>query len=135
MTHSNAAQQQARTALQALAAPARPPTKIEQFRSLLPDIEQRIADGVRHADIIAALAGAGLAMTESEFRNALCRERKRQKGQTGEASQTPTAATPLAPVATSTNKPNSALASTQRAANTQAARGDFRQQRDKPLKW
>ena len=94
MTHGNAAQQQARTALLALAAPARPPSKIEQFRSLLPDIEQRIAAGVRHADIIAALAGAGLTMTESEFRNALCRERKRQKGKTRETSQTQAPAAP-----------------------------------------
>ncbi|MCP1289847.1 hypothetical protein NK214_06540 [Chromobacterium sp. S0633] len=118
MTHSNAAQQQARTALQALAAPTRPPTKIEQFRSLLPDIEQRIADGVRHADIIAALAGAGLAMTESEFRNALCRERKRQKGPARETSQTPETPPATAP-----------------AAKPQQPRGDFRQQRDKPLNW
>ncbi|EEG10278.1 hypothetical protein [Pseudogulbenkiania ferrooxidans] len=120
MTHSNAAQQQAKTALLALAAPAKPTTKIEQFRALLPDIEQRIRDGVRHGQIIDALASAGLQMTESEFRNALCRERKRQKGPAREASQTP--APPAATPAPAAPKPT-------------APRGDFRQQRDKPLNW
>lgn len=119
MTHSNAAQQQAKTALLALAAPAKPTTKIEQFRALLPDIEQRIKEGVRHGQIIQALASAGLQMTESEFRNALCRERKRQKGPAREASQT--TATP--PATAPASKPQ------------QPPRGDFRQQRDKPLNW
>lgn len=122
MTHSNAAQQQARTALQALAAPTKPPTKIEQFRSLLPDIEQRIADGVRHADIIAALAGAGLAMTESEFRNALCRERKRQKGKPSETGKTQPPATP-APAA-APNQPSTAR-----------PLGDHRQSRGRKPNW
>lgn len=123
MPHSNAAQQQAKTALLALAAPAKPLTKIEQFRSLLPDIEQRIRDGIRHGQIIEALAGAGLVMTESEFRNALCRERKRKKGQASEASQTPAATTPPK-AATAASKPD-----------TTTARGDYRQQRGQPLKW
>lgn len=112
--------QQARTALKALQAPDKPLSKAERFRQLLPDIEEQTARKVEHAKIIAALAEAGLPMTESEFRNALCRERKRlrKKATPHEASQTP------APPAT---KP---------AAQPQhPPRGDHRQQRDRPIYW
>lgn len=113
--------QQARAALQALQAPDKPPSKAERFRQLLPDIETSIRNSITHADIITALAQAGLQMTESEFRNALCRERKRlrKKATPHEASQTP--ATP--PAITQAAKPQ------------QQQRGDFRQQRDKPINW
>ncbi|MBN3004490.1 hypothetical protein JW897_12165 [Chromobacterium alkanivorans] len=122
MSDDSAWQEQARSALHSLSPRPRTTTKAERFRTMLPDIEASIRNDISHADIIAALARAGLTMTESEFRNALCRERKRQKGKPSETSKTqpPAAPTPAAAPnqPTATRKP-----------------GDHRQSRDRNPNW
>ncbi|QND86422.1 Uncharacterized protein ChrSV_4196 [Chromobacterium vaccinii] len=55
-------------------------SKAARFRNLLPQINAAIERGVRHAQIIEALAADGLHMSHVEFRNALYRERRREEG-------------------------------------------------------
>jgi hypothetical protein len=118
MSEEEAWKQRVTERLMATPAPPVTTSKAAQFRNLLPAIEAALERGVRQADLVATLAEEGLAMTVDELRNALYRERKRQKGPAREASQTTTP-----PDAAPSAKPQ------------QPPRGDFRQQRDKPVNW
>lgn len=91
MSDHSAWQLQAKTALQQLTPPGKPVSNAQRFRDLLPDIEQRIAEGVPQTDIVAALAGAGLSMNIETFRNYLSAERKRLKKETKPDAQPATA--------------------------------------------
>ena len=54
-----------------------PKTKARKFCLLLPAIESKLRDGVRHADIIRALSAQGLEFTEGTYFNYLQRYRAR----------------------------------------------------------
>lgn len=122
-------QQQAKTALQQLTPPGKPASNAQRFRDLLPDIEQRIADGVPQTDIVAALATAGLHMNIETFRNYLSAERKRLKAK-DEKRQTTERAPPAPPKATTRL---AATAPTAAPASSNPA--DHRNSHDKPVKW
>jgi len=53
-----------------------PKAKARRFRALLPMIETKIEAGVRHADIIRALAGQGLSLPENTYFTYLRRYRR-----------------------------------------------------------
>ena len=55
-----------------------PKAKARRFRTLLPMIETKIEAGVRHADIIRALAGQGLSLPENTYFTYLRRYRGKQ---------------------------------------------------------
>lgn len=100
MSDHSAWQQQAKTALQQLTPPGKPASNAQRFRDLLPDIEQRIADGVPQTDIVAALATAGLHMNIETFRNYLSAARRRLKKETKPDAKPATAPVVPAPKAT-----------------------------------
>lgn len=77
-------------------------TKTARLRALMPAIEAKLAEGVRHAEIVAALNQQGFDLTEKTYRNYLHRQRKRQKQSTLTANQT------LGVVASATTPPISA---------------------------
>ncbi|MGU7843617.1 conjugal transfer protein TraD [Burkholderia sp. AW33-5] len=55
-----------------------PKTKAAKVREVMPVIEQRIAAGVRIADILEALQGSGIELTEATLKSYLYRYRKKQ---------------------------------------------------------
>lgn len=77
-------------------------TKAARLRVLLPLIEAKLAEGVRHAEIIQALKEQGLVLTEKTYRNYLHRQRKqRQAAPSGApAVAAPAQAASLAPPTT-----------------------------------
>ncbi|QCU27874.1 conjugal transfer protein TraD [Burkholderia pseudomallei] len=56
-----------------------PKTKAAKVREVMPVIEQRIAAGVRIADILKALQGSGIELTEATLKSYLYRYRKQGK--------------------------------------------------------
>ena len=66
-------------------------TKSAQLRLLMPMIEAKLAEGVRHAEIVQALNEQGLVLTEKTYRNYLHRQRKQRRAM---PSGTPTVAVP-----------------------------------------
>lgn len=77
-------------------------TKAARLRALMPLIEAKRAQGVRHAEIVAALNERGFELTEETYRNYLHRQRKRQR------KSPPTISQPLGVVASATPPPISA---------------------------
>lgn len=63
-------------------------SKAARFRELMPELEDAMQRGVSQSDLVAVLADSGLVMTLDELRNALYRERKRQK-RTRKPDETP----------------------------------------------
>lgn len=61
-----------------------PKSKAAKVREVMPVIEQRIAAGVRIADILKALKDSGLELSEATLKSYLYRYRKKQ-GKTGES--------------------------------------------------
>lgn len=55
-----------------------PKTKAAKVREVMPVIEQRIAAGVRIADILKTLQGRGIELTEATLKSYLYRYRKKQ---------------------------------------------------------
>lgn len=58
-----------------------PKTKAARVRLVLPVIQQKIAEGVRIADILAALQDAGIAISQATLKSYLYRHRKKQAAQ------------------------------------------------------
>jgi hypothetical protein len=54
-------------------------TKSARLRLLMPVIEAKLAEGVRHAEIVQALNEQGLVLTEKTYRNYLHRQRKQRQ--------------------------------------------------------
>lgn len=54
-----------------------PKTKASRVREVLPAIEQKLAEGVRIADILRTLSDGGLELTEGTLKSYLSRHRKR----------------------------------------------------------
>lgn len=65
------------------------------MREVMPLIEKKIADGVRIADILVALADTGLELSEATLKSYLYRYRKRKKPEQASGSS------PALPVETS----------------------------------
>ncbi|CAJ3333245.1 Uncharacterised protein [Burkholderia pseudomallei] len=78
-----------------------PKTKAAKVREVMPVIEQRIAAGVRIADILKTLKDSGIDLTEATLKSYLYRYRKKQGKTVGRQAE------PVAP------RSNSAPASTQ----------------------
>ncbi|WP_231674477.1 hypothetical protein [Ralstonia pseudosolanacearum] len=55
-----------------------PKTKAAKVREVMPVIEQRIAAGVRIADILKTLQGRGIDLTEATLKSYLYRYRRKQ---------------------------------------------------------
>ena len=74
-------------------------TKASRLRALMPLIEAKLAEGVRHAEIILALNEQGFAMTEKTYRNYLHRQRKQRQATRSRSSVVvpPAQAVTLAP--------------------------------------
>ncbi len=53
-------------------------TKAGRLRGLMPMIEAKIRQGIRHVDVIGALNNQGFAISESTYRSYLQRYRKKQ---------------------------------------------------------
>lgn len=54
-------------------------TKASRLRALMPLIEAKLAEGVRHAEIILTLNAQGFSLTEKTYRNYLHRHRKQRQ--------------------------------------------------------
>lgn len=65
-----------------------------RLRQRWPQIEQLLAKGVRHADIVAALQSEGLPLTLKTFRSYLYRQRRRQPTVVGQTTPLGTAFLP-----------------------------------------
>ena len=65
--------------------------KAARLRALMPLIEAKLAEGVRHAEIVLALNEQGFTLTEKTYRNYLHRQRKHRQAV---PSGTPTVAAP-----------------------------------------
>ncbi|WP_157889381.1 hypothetical protein [Chromobacterium subtsugae] len=106
-------------------------SKAARFRNLLPQINAAIERGVRHAQIIEALAADGLHMSHVEFRNALYRERRREEGKKAPHAQ----ATQNTPA----NAANMPITATPAAKTTpqsiRSGRFDYGKFRDGKTKW
>jgi hypothetical protein len=78
-------------------------TKAARLRALMPLIEAKLAEGVRHAEIVLALNEQGFTLTEKTYRNYVHRQRKQCRatpsGEPGVAA--PAHAATLAPPMTS----------------------------------
>ncbi|MCT8308714.1 hypothetical protein NYQ51_16960 [Xanthomonas translucens pv. translucens] len=61
-------------------------TKAAKLRRVMPEIEEKLDQGVRHEEIVAALAAGGLDVTLETFRKTLYRYRAQHAGG---AKQTP----------------------------------------------
>lgn len=106
-------------------------TKSGQLRELLPLIEAKVAAGVRHEDILAALGQHGFSMSMAAYKTTLYRIRK-ERGQAG--TPAPTQA-PTAPARAAEAAPSDLAASEPPAAaqapdgtTTDAVRGAINQQ-------
>jgi hypothetical protein len=64
-----------------------PKTKAARVRLVLPLIEQKIAEGVRIADMLAALHDAGIAISLATLKSYLYRYRKKQAAQAPSAGR------------------------------------------------
>ncbi|MEN7431768.1 hypothetical protein VA599_13490 [Chromobacterium sp. TRC.1.1.SA] len=106
-------------------------SKAARFRTLLPQINAAIERGVRHAQIIEALAADGLHMSHVEFRNALYRERRREEGKKAPHAQ----ATPNTP-ASAASMPIAATPATKTTPHSiRSGRFDYGKFRDRKTKW
>ena len=76
-------------------------TKAARLRALMPLIEAKLAEGVRHAEIVLALNEQGFTLTEKTYRNYLHRQRKHRQAVTSGtlAVAAPARATTLVPLA------------------------------------
>ena len=75
-------------------------TKAAQLRALMPVIEAKVREGVRHADIIAALNEQGLAVNEMTYHTYLKRHRRKQATARSVVTSPPTATDRPSPVVT-----------------------------------
>ncbi|AET95635.1 hypothetical protein [Caballeronia zhejiangensis] len=75
-----------RNLIQALTA-LEPKTKAAKVREVMPVIEQRIAAGVRIADILKALKEGGIDLTEATLKSYLYRYRQKQQVKPGVAGR------------------------------------------------
>lgn len=110
MSEEEAFQKRVADRIKATPAPPTTTSKAAHFRALLPTIEEAMARGVRQADLVAALAEEGLAMSIDELRNALYRERRRKTPRSPNAPSQPAALPappPSPPRQNKTAKPNS----------------------------
>ncbi|ASN11688.1 conjugal transfer protein TraD [Xanthomonas axonopodis pv. khayae] len=64
-----------------------PKTKAAKVREVMPVIEQRIAAGVRIADILKTLKDSGIELTEATLKSYLYRYRKKQGKPVGRQAQ------------------------------------------------
>lgn len=76
-------------------------TKAGRFRQLMPLIEAKIKEGVRHDEILAALNANGFDLSESTYKTYLARNRKAAKIAQPLLPATPAATTRTVPVPTS----------------------------------
>jgi len=56
-------------------------TAAARLRAIMPVIDRKVREGVRHEDIVAALEAAGLRVSLNTFRSYLYRYRKRSQAQ------------------------------------------------------
>lgn len=64
-------------------------TVAASLRRIMPEIDRRVRDGVRHEDIVAALNANGFALNLNTFRSNLYRYRKQHRTQTGQPASEP----------------------------------------------
>lgn len=78
-------------------------SKAARLRALMPLIETKLAEGVRHAEIVLALNEQGFTLTEKTYRNYLHRQRKQRQAKTSgkPGVAAPAQAATLAPPITS----------------------------------
>ncbi|ASN03481.1 conjugal transfer protein TraD (plasmid) [Xanthomonas citri pv. malvacearum] len=75
-----------------------PKTKAAKVREVMPVIEQRIAAGVRIADILKTLKDSGIDLTEATLKSYLYRYRKKHQAKTkGQQSASRTVGMPAPP--------------------------------------
>ncbi|MBV6803188.1 conjugal transfer protein TraD [Xanthomonas axonopodis pv. cassiae] len=75
-----------------------PKTKAAKVREVMPVIEQRIAAGVRIADILKTLKDSGIDLTEATLKSYLYRYRKKHQAKTkGQQSASRTVGMPTPP--------------------------------------
>lgn len=75
-----------------------PKTKAAKVREVMPVIEQRIAAGVRIADILKTLKDSGIDLTEATLKSYLYRYRKKHQAKTkGQQSASQTVGMPAPP--------------------------------------
>ncbi|MFW9457742.1 conjugal transfer protein TraD [Xanthomonas euvesicatoria pv. euvesicatoria] len=75
-----------------------PKTKAAKVREVMPVIEQRIAAGVRIADILKTLRDSGIDLTEATLKSYLYRYRKKHQAKTkGQQSASRTVGMPTPP--------------------------------------
>jgi len=74
-------------------------TKAGRLRGLMPMIEAKIRQGIRHVDVIRALNDQGFAISEYTYRSYLQRYRKRQAAKKALLAEIPSSAPPVAGVA------------------------------------
>lgn len=83
-------------------------TKAARLRALMPLIEAKVRDGIRHADIIRALNEQGFAVSEMTYRTYLKRHRQKQHSAPAQAVTRAPAVTPGV-VASATSPPISSV--------------------------
>jgi hypothetical protein len=78
-------------------------TKAARLRALMPLIDAKLAEGVRHAEIVLALNEQGFTLTEKTYRNYLHRQRKQRQAKPSDkpGAAPPAQAATLAPPVTS----------------------------------
>ena len=76
-------------------------TKAARLRALMPLIEAKLAEGVRHAEIVLALNEQGFTLTEKTYRNYLHRQRKQHRAMPSGTLTVAAQAATLAPPAKS----------------------------------
>ncbi|WP_197343433.1 conjugal transfer protein TraD [Ralstonia pseudosolanacearum] len=77
-----------------------PKTKAAKVREVMPVIEQRIAAGVRIADILKALKDSGIELSEATLKSYLYRYRKKQGRAVGRQAEPVGSRSDSAPVST-----------------------------------
>ncbi len=63
-------------------------TAAARLRAVMPVIDRKVREGVRHEDIVQALAAAGLRLSLNTFRSYLYRYRKRHQAQGAASTST-----------------------------------------------
>ncbi len=73
-------------------------TKAGRLRGLMPMIETKIRQGIRHVDVIRALNDQGFAISECTYRSYLQRYRRRQAAKKTLLAEIPSSVPPVAGV-------------------------------------
>ncbi|MEX3614424.1 MAG: conjugal transfer protein TraD [Burkholderia gladioli] len=81
-----------------------PKTKAAKVREVMPVIEQRIAAGVRIADILKTLQDSGIELTEATLKSYLYRYRKKQGKTVGRQAEPVGPRSDNAPASTQTDE-------------------------------